>query len=162
VYGVFKAYCTRVGSGPFPTELKDQTGDALRKGGHEFGSTTGRPRRCGWLDLPALKYAIMLNGIDSLIMMKADVLSPLEKINVCTHYEINGAVTEMLPFDLCSETIRPVYAELDGWKTDIGGVTSFVGLPAALKEYTGYIERAAGLPVSMVSVGPDRTQTIIP
>jgi len=161
VYGVFKAYCTRVGSGPFPTELHDETGETLRRGGHEFGSTTGRPRRCGWIDLPALKYAIMLNGVDSLIMMKADVLSALESIRVCTHYLVDGVKTEALPFDLCGDAITPVYTALKGWSTDIGKTTVFDRLPAELREYIIYLETAAGLPVSMVSVGPDRTQTIL-
>lgn len=161
VYGVFKAYCTRVGSGPFPTELHDETGETLRKGGHEFGSTTGRPRRCGWIDLPALKYAIMLNGVDSLIMMKADVLSAVDTIRVCTHYKVDGVRTEALPFDLCGDNIATIYTELKGWCTDIGKTTDFDQLPAELKEYIIYLETSAGLPVSMVSVGPDRTQTIL-
>jgi adenylosuccinate synthase len=161
VYGVFKAYCTRVGSGPFPTELHDETGEALRRGGHEFGSTTGRPRRCGWIDLPALKYAIMLNGVDSLIMMKADVLSEVDAIHVCTRYKVDGMETETLPFDLCGENITPVYTKLKGWRTDIGKSTTYDQLPVELKEYIVYIENAAELPVSMVSLGPDRTQTIL-
>jgi adenylosuccinate synthase len=161
VYGVFKAYCTRVGSGPFPTELFDETGETLRRGGHEFGSTTGRPRRCGWIDLPALKYAIMLNGVDALIMMKVDVLSSVGTIHVCTRYEVDGVETETLPFDLCGENIIPVYTELKGWKADLGKATTYEQLPLEVKEYVGYIEKSAGLPVSMVSVGPDRTQTIL-
>ena len=160
VYGVFKAYCTRVGSGPFPTELHDETGETLRRGGHEFGSTTGRPRRCGWIDLPALHYAIMLNGVDSLVMMKADVLSAMDSIRICTKYISGGKESETLPFDLCSEEITPVYTEMKGWKTDIGEARSFEELPSEMREYVQYIEAAAGLPVSMISVGPDRTQTI--
>ena len=160
VYGVFKAYCTRVGSGPFPTELHDETGETLRRGGHEFGSTTGRPRRCGWIDLPALHYAIMLNGVDSLVMMKADVLSAMDAVMICTKYQTGGRKTDTLPFDLCSEDITPVYTEMKGWKTDIGAAASFDELPSELREYVQYIETAAGLPVSMISVGPDRTQTI--
>jgi adenylosuccinate synthase len=162
VYGVFKAYCTRVGSGPFPTELNDKTGDALRKGGHEFGSTTGRPRRCGWLDLPALKYAIMLNGVDSLVMMKADVLSGQETISVCTKYDIGGTLTETLPFELSAKMIKPVYKEMKGWGTNLGTIASFEGLPPAVKDYIAFIERESGLSIGMVSVGPDRTQTILP
>ncbi len=161
VLGVFKAYCTRVGSGPFPTELNDDTGDTLRKGGHEFGSTTGRPRRCGWIDLPALKYAIMLNGADSLIMMKADVLSAVETVRVCTKYVVDGAESGTLPYDLCAGKITPVYEEMKGWQKDIGDVTAYELLPQEMRDYVEYLEKATGLPVEMVSVGPDRTQTIL-
>ncbi len=160
VFGVFKAYCTRVGSGPFPTELHDGTGESLRKGGHEFGSTTGRPRRCGWLDLPALKYAIMLNGVSSLIMMKADVLSSLDRISICTTYEISGEHTDRLPYELSTPDLKPVYAEMEGWNSEIGQITRKEDLPAAMKNYIGYIEKSVKLPVGMISVGPDRTQTI--
>jgi len=160
IFGIFKAYCTRVGSGPFPTELNDAFGDLLRAGGHEFGSTTGRPRRCGWLDLPALRYAIMLNGIDSLIMMKADVLNPLEEIKVCTHYTRDDQVVESFPFDLCDEKLQPAYASLKGWNTSLEGIDFIEGVPTDLSGYVKFIERSVGLPVDTVSIGPDRTQTL--
>lgn len=161
VYGVFKAYCTRVGGGPFPTELNDETGAHLREAGHEFGSTTGRPRRCGWLDLPALNYAIMLNGVNRLIMMKADVLNDMEEIRVCTSYEREGVQSDKLPFNLADKLIHPVYDTLPGWsgsQVDPGG---FESLPANLRNFTAYVERATGLPVTIISLGPDRTQTVI-
>ena len=161
VYGIFKAYCTRVGSGPFPTELNDATGEELRKKGHEFGATTGRPRRCGWLDLPALKYAIMLNGVTQLIMMKSDVLSGFDKIKVCTHYKYKGQVIDHMPYDVVNEPIEPVYEELQGWNEDLTGVTDAAHLPAALQRYIDYIEQATGLPITIVSVGPDRRQTMM-
>lgn len=160
IYGVFKAYCTRVGSGPFPTELFDQDGDALRKGGHEFGSTTGRPRRCGWLDLPALKYAIMLNGIDSLIMMKADVLSPFPTISICTNYTKNGKTLEAFPFELSDSDIKPVLTVMKGWVRDIRGCTEIHEIPEELESYVRFVETSAGLPIDIVSVGPDRVQTL--
>jgi len=160
VYGIFKAYCTRVGSGPFPTELFDETGDLLRSKGNEFGSTTGRARRCGWLDLPALKYAIMLNGVTELIMMKSDVLSGIGRIKVCTQYKYKGALTSEMPYDVVNEPIEPVYSELHGWDEDLTGVTSCEELPDALHAYIGYIEKETGVPVTIVSVGPDRTQTL--
>ena len=129
VYGIFKAYCTRVGEGPFPTELNDEVGERLRKEGHEFGATTGRPRRCGWIDLPALKYAIMINGVTQLIMMKADVLSTFEEINVCTKYKFNnGNISDMLPYDLCTEEIEPVYKTFKGWKSSLDGIEHFQDL----------------------------------
>ncbi len=161
VYGIFKAYCTRVGSGPFPTELFDATGDLLRSKGNEFGSTTGRARRCGWLDLPALKYAIMLNGVTELIMMKSDVLSGLDHIKVCTHYNYKGALTSEMPYDVVNEKLEPVYVEMRGWQDDLTGVSSCDELPEALHEYIGYIEKETGVPVTIVSVGPDRTQTLL-
>lgn len=160
VYGVFKAYCTRVGNGPFPTELRDGTGEHLQNAGHEFGSTTGRPRRCGWLDLPALKYAIMLNGVSRLIMMKVDVLNNLEEIRVCTHYEQEGILSDHFPFDLDDQRIHPVYHTLPGWEGTLNGSGGFEGLPQSLKTYTAYIEKATGLPVEIISLGPDRTQTL--
>jgi adenylosuccinate synthase len=160
IYGVFKAYCTRVGSGPFPTELKDETGDLLRTGGSEFGSTTGRPRRCGWLDLPALNYAIRINGVDSLVMMKADVLSPLERIRVCTRYLIRGEETTTLPFDLGEVGNEPLYEELPGWNTTLGLICNQVQFPPELSAYIEFVENATGLPVQMVSLGPDRNQTV--
>ena len=158
VIGIFKAYCTRVGSGPFPTELNDQTGETMRKIGNEFGSTTGRARRCGWLDLPALKYAIMINGVSELTMMKADVMDDFDTIKVCTHYLINGKETDILPFDVIHADITPVYKEFKGWKQNI---TSAQHLPEALLSYIHFIEQSTGVPISIVSVGPDRKQTII-
>jgi len=161
VYGVFKAYCTRVGGGPFPTELHGEQGDELRKSGNEFGSTTGRPRRCGWLDLPALKYSIMLNGIDRLIMMKADVLNNLEAIDVCEKYSVGEEETDRLPFNLRDSGIKPVFKRLEGWKSTVDESAGFEGLPTSLKAYTEFIEEATGLPIDLISLGPDRTQTII-
>ncbi|MFH1298017.1 MAG: adenylosuccinate synthase [Bacteroidota bacterium] len=160
VYGIFKAYCTRVGGGPFPTELLTEQGDLLRNAGHEFGSTTGRPRRCGWLDLPALNYAIMLNGVNRLIMMKADVLNSLENIQVCTNYKRKGILTNKLPFDLGEETLQPVYDTLPGWNASLNDCMEFETLPENLRAYTTYIEKATGLPVEILSLGPDRTQTV--
>ena len=159
VFGIFKAYCTRVGSGPFPTELNDETGELLRRKGCEYGATTGRPRRCGWLDIPALKYAIMLNGVTRLFMMKSDILSGFETIKVCTSYNIDGKEQVELPFDN-STVIDPVYSELPGWKEDITGIRDYAGLPENLRNYVEFIERLTGLPVTIVSVGPDRNSTI--
>ena len=161
VYGIFKAYCTRVGSGPFPTELNDATGEELRAKGHEFGATTGRPRRCGWLDLPALKYAIMLNGVTQLIMMKSDVLSGFKKLKVCTHYKYRGQQIDHVPYDVVNEPVEPVYDELEGWDEDLVNVTDAENLPTALLRYIDYIEQATGLPITIVSVGPDRKQTMV-
>jgi adenylosuccinate synthase len=160
IYGIFKAYCTRVGSGPFPTELHDETGASLRRCGNEFGSTTGRPRRCGWLDLPALKYSIMVNGVDSLIMMKADVMNTFEKIYVCTEYKTGGQVTDEFPFELADTTLEPVYKEMEGWNQQLDKVKSINELPEKLTEYIRFIEKETGVPVEIVSVGPDRTQTL--
>ena len=161
VFGIFKAYCTRVGSGPFPTELEDETGEFLRKEGNEFGSTTGRARRCGWLDLPALKYAIMINGVNSLCMMKADVLNKFESIQVCTHYEIDGQKYDRIPYDLCQVKVNPVYKELKGWNCELKGISQFDDLPKELKEYIRFIEEECGVKIDLVSVGPDRDQTFI-
>lgn len=162
VLGIFKAYCTRVGSGPFPTELFDATGERMQKEGNEFGATTGRPRRCGWLDLPALKYAVMINGVTELFMMKADVLSIFDEIKVCTQYKLgDGTVTEEMPFQLMDEQITPSYETFKGWKTDIRKVSSYDDMPVELKEYITFIEKEIGVPVSIVSVGPDRTETIL-
>jgi adenylosuccinate synthase len=161
VFGIFKAYCTRVGSGPFPTELSDETGETMRKIGNEFGATTGRPRRCGWLDLPALKYACMINGVTQLIMMKADVLSVFDKIKVCTHYQINGEKIDYLPYDINEMEVTPIYTEVDGWKDDLTGLQSIDEIPAALENYIRYIEKETQLPITIVSVGPNRTQTLI-
>jgi adenylosuccinate synthase len=160
VIGIFKAYCTRVGSGPFPTELLDDAGEQIRQEGREFGSTTGRPRRCGWVDLPAMKYAIMINGVTELSMMKADVLSGFDKIKVCTHYEINGEVIDYLPFDINDVEITPVYEELQGWNCDLTQLQSFEDSPAELKAYVTYLEKALEVPITVVSVGPDRKQTL--
>jgi len=159
IFGIFKAYCTRVGSGPFPTELNDETGNTLRDVGREFGSTTGRPRRCGWLDLPALKYSIMINGITQLFMTKADVLSGFKTIRICTSYEVDGKKCTELPFDT-DAAIIPVYTEIPGWDEDITAARDFSELPGALKNYIEYIEKQTGVPVTMVSVGPDREETI--
>ena len=160
VIGIFKAYCTRVGSGPFPTELHDQDGENIRKEGNEFGSTTGRPRRCGWVDLPALKYAVMINGVTELSMMKADVLSVFEKIKVCTHYKINGELEEYLPYDITNLEIEPIYEELEGWNCDLTELDSYDNAPQALKNYVTYLEKALEVPITVVSVGPDRKQTL--
>jgi len=159
IFGIFKAYCTRVGCGPFPTELNDETGASLRNIGHEFGSTTGRPRRCGWLDLPAMKYSIMINGVTKLFMTKADVLSGFKIIKICTSYKIDGKICQELPFNNDS-IIEPVYTELKGWEEEITGNREFDKLPDALKNYIEFIEKQTGVPVTMVSVGPDREETI--
>lgn len=161
VYGIFKAYCTRVGSGPFPTELFDETGDELRKKGNEFGSTTGRARRCGWLDLPSLNYAIMLNGVTQLIMMKSDVLSGFDTIKVCTHYKYRGQIIDYVPYDVVNESIEPIYDELQGWNEDLTGYNDLEQLPQAFLNYIAYIENATGLPITILSVGPDRKQTMV-
>jgi len=158
VFGIFKAYCTRVGSGPFPTELKDETGNSLRELGHEFGSTTGRPRRCGWLDLPALKYAIMLNGVTRLFMTKGDVLSGFRTIKICTGYRSEGKECLEIPFT--NQEVEPVYTELAGWEENISGIREFDKLPVNLRDYIAFVEEQTGVPVTMVSVGPDREETI--
>ncbi len=162
VYGIFKAYCTRVGSGPFPTELFDEVGERLRAVGHEFGATTGRPRRCGWLDLPALKYAIMINGVTQLFMMKADVLNEFDEIQVCTHYKLpDGSVTEQFPFHISEGQITPVYHKLIGWKQSLEGLAQFEDLPRELLAYVDYLQQELGVPINVVSTGPDREQTIL-
>ncbi len=162
VYGIFKAYCTRVGSGPFPTELLDDEGEKMRKEGREFGSTTGRPRRCGWLDLPALKYSIMLNGVTQLVMMKVDVLSIFDEIKVCTHYELaDGTRTEEMPYDLCDEEVKPIYKTFKGWVTSLDGMRAYDEIPAELKEYVEYIEQEVQVPVTFISTGPDREALVI-
>lgn len=162
VFGIFKAYCTRVGSGPFPTELMDTTGEAMRKEGNEFGSTTGRPRRCGWLDLPALKYSIMINGVTQLFMMKADVLNIFEEIKVCTAYELpSGEQIEKLPFEINELDAKPVYKSMKGWHCSLEGVKTFDEFPIQLKEYVAYLEEKLQVPIQLVSIGPDRVQTIM-
>lgn len=161
VYGIFKAYSTRVGSGPFPTELMDDEGERMRKEGNEFGSTTGRPRRCGWIDLPSLKYSIMINGVTQLLMMKADVLNTFPVIKICTHYKLSdGTITEIMPYEIVNEKIIPVYTELPGWNTAISG-TSESDVPANLLTYINFLEKALCVPISLISVGPDRSQTIL-
>jgi len=160
VIGIFKAYCTRVGSGPFPTELEDETGEKIRQEGREFGSTTGRPRRCGWIDLPAMKYAIMINGVTELAMMKADVLDKFETIRACTKYRINGEELDYLPYDIDNVVIEPVWEDIPGWNQDLTKLSSYADAPEALKAYVQYLERHLEVPVTTVSVGPDRTQTL--
>ncbi|HOT89133.1 MAG TPA: adenylosuccinate synthetase, partial [Bacteroidales bacterium] len=160
VYGIFKAYCTRVGSGPFPTELFDETGELLRKIGNEYGSTTGRSRRCGWLDLPALQYSMMLNGVSQLIMMKADVLNAFSKINVCTHYEYKGKRLDYIPYEINPGELIPKYVELNGWNNPLKNVTSFEQFPDNLKKYIDFIEKKVHVPITFISLGPDRSQTI--
>lgn len=160
VYGIFKAYCTRVGSGPFPTELFDETGDTLCRLGHEFGSVTGRKRRCGWLDLVALRYTTMLNGVTKLIMMKSDVMDTFEEIKVCVGYECAGEISTSFPFEL-SDAYRPVYKTFSGWQTDCTKLTKADEFPQALKDYISFIEAELEIPIAVVSVGPDREQTII-
>ncbi|WP_041739186.1 adenylosuccinate synthase [Echinicola vietnamensis] len=162
VFGIFKAYCTRVGSGPFPTELFDEDGERMRKEGNEFGSTTGRPRRCGWIDLPALRYSIMINGVTQLYMMKADVLNIFETIKVCTHYKLDdGTVIDQLPFEINDVELEPVYKECKGWNKDLSDVTSYDEFPEELKAYVSFLETSLNVPIKMVSVGPDRKQTIL-
>ena len=160
VVGVTKAYLTRVGSGPFPTELEDKVGEMIREKGQEFGTTTGRPRRCGWLDLIALKYSIIINGVTELNMMKVDVLSGFKSLEVCTSYNINGIETQTLPFDLNSENIEPIFKTFKGWSEDISKVTKEEELPIELLEYVSFIEEFVKVPIKLISVGPDRSETI--
>ena len=160
VYGIFKAYCTRVGSGPFPTELFDEVGEELRRIGHEFGAVTGRPRRCGWLDLVALKYAVMVDGVTQLIMMKSDVMNDFETIKVATAYKIGGEVVDHFPYEV-TDDLEPVYTEFPGWKCDICKVRRYEDFPQEFKNYVEFIERETGVPVKIISVGPDREETII-
>ena len=161
VIGIFKAYCTRVGSGPFPTELLDEVGESIRQEGREFGSTTGRPRRCGWIDLVQLKYAIMINGVTELSMMKADVLSIFDHIKICTHYEIDGEKISEFPYDVNDLDITPIYIEMKGWKEDLTSLKRYEDSPEALKNYVLFLEKELNVPISLVSVGPDRQQTLL-
>ena len=161
VFGIYKAYCTRVGSGPFPTELEDATGEKLREAGMEFGATTGRPRRCGWLDLPQLKYAVMVNGVTQLCMMKADVLGEFDEIQVCTHYMHNGEKIDYLPYGINPDEVQPVYETFEGWPGDLTGLRKVENIPASLMSYVRMIEDVVGVKVSILSVGPDREQTLL-
>ncbi len=161
VYGIFKAYCTRVGSGPFPTELLEEVGEKLREVGHEVGATTGRPRRTGWLDLPALKYAVMINGVTQLFMMKADILGHFDEIKICTSYRLeNGEETEQLSFEMMSQDVEPIYKTFESWDTFDSVPASLDELPFQLKKYIRYIEEEVGVPITVVSMGPDRTETV--
>ena len=160
VVGIFKAYCTRVGSGPFPTELDNELGELIRKEGSEFGATTGRPRRCGWLDLVQMRYAIMINGVTELSMMKSDILSIFNKIKVCTHYLVNGEKVSDFPFDVNDIEIIPFYEEIDGWNCDLTKLRDYKDAPQELKNYVSYLEKQLRVPINVISVGPDRTQTL--
>jgi adenylosuccinate synthase len=160
VIGIFKAYCTRVGSGPFPTELLDEVGEEIRREGREFGATTGRPRRCGWIDLVQMRYAIMINGVTELSMMKADILSIFDTIKVCTHYLVEGDKITDFPFDVNDLDITPIYEELPGWNCDLTELDSYEAAPQALKDYVTYLEKQLNVPINVVSVGPDRKQTL--
>jgi adenylosuccinate synthase len=161
VIGIFKAYCTRVGSGPFPTELLDEVGEQIRQEGREFGSTTGRPRRCGWIDLVQLKYAIMINGVTELSMMKADILSIFDSIKICTHYEIDGQKVTEFPYDVHDVPLVPIYIEMAGWKEDLTKLRKYQDAPQELKNYVLYLEKELNVPITLVSVGPDREQTLL-
>ncbi len=161
VFGIFKAYCTRVGSGPFPTELFDQTGQQLRDIGHEYGAVTGRERRCGWLDLVALKYSIMINGVTQLIMMKSDVMNDFDSIKVAVAYDMGGKRTTEFPYTVEGVEITPVYREFKGWKSDIRHVRRYEEFPEAFRRYVEFIEEETGVPVKVISVGPDREETIV-
>ncbi|MFZ4262985.1 adenylosuccinate synthase [Sphingobacterium sp. HJSM2_6] len=160
VYGIFKAYATRVGGGPFPTELDNEVGEKLRQLGHEFGATTGRARRTGWIDLPALKYAIMINGVTELIMMKADVLDTFDKIYACTHYNYLGETIDYMPYEIITNKPEPVLKEIEGWNQDLTGIRSQDEIPQALANYISFLEQELNVPIKYLSVGPDRTQTI--
>jgi adenylosuccinate synthase len=161
VYGIFKAYCTRVGGGPFPTELLEETGERIRQSGREFGSTTGRPRRCGWIDLPTLKYSIMLNGVTQLNMMKADVLDDFEEIKVCTHYRLpTGELTDKVPHQFIDGELTPVYETMEGWQTNSKEIQSYADLPAAFHTYLQFLEKQLEVEITIVSVGPDRVSTL--
>ncbi len=162
VFGIFKAYATRVGSGPFPTELEDEVGERMRVEGREFGSTTGRPRRCGWIDLPALKYAMMINGVTQLIMMKADVLNIFDEIRVCTAYEMpDGTITDQIPFEITDIKVKPVYETLKGWACSLEGMRDFNELPVELADYIKFLEKHLNLPINFISTGPDREACVL-
>ncbi len=162
VFGIFKAYATRVGSGPFPTELEDEVGERMRVEGREFGSTTGRPRRCGWIDLPALKYAMMINGVTQLIMMKADVLNIFDEIQVCTAYEMpDGTITDQIPFEITDIKVKPVYETLKGWACSLEGMRDFNELPVELADYIKFLEKHLNLPINFISTGPDREACVL-
>ncbi|MDR3168972.1 MAG: adenylosuccinate synthase [Candidatus Peribacteria bacterium] len=161
IYGIFKAYCTRVGSGPFPTELNNEVGEKIGRRGKEFGAVTGRKRRCGWIDLVALRYAIMINGVTQLIMMKSDVLDTFETIQACVAYNVNGRRTETFPFDLKAGEVEPIYETLSGWKTDLTKITSKAELPVEFWDYIFFLEKMLKVPITTISVGPDRGQTIL-
>lgn len=160
VYGIIKAYCTRVGAGPFPTELFDETGSKIRSIGHEYGAVTGRERRCGWIDLVALKYAVMINGVTKLIMMKSDVLDGFDTVKACVAYKQNGQFVDYFPYDI-NEGIEPIYVEMPGWKQDLSKCTSGADFPQAFKDYIAFLEKQLETPIAIVSVGPDREQTIV-
>lgn len=161
VFGVSKAYCTRVGSGPFPTELNDETGELIRKTGSEFGATTGRPRRCGWIDLVALQFACMINGVTQIIMTKADILDNLDELNVCNAYKVNGEEKSMVPFQMNRVNIEPMYKAFEGWKKDISGITAYAAMPEQMKTYIAYLNEFLGVPVKYISNGPGRDQIVI-
>lgn len=161
VFGIFKAYCTRVGSGPFPTELNDEEGQKIRDIGREYGSTTGRPRRCGWIDLPALKYAIMINGVTQLFMMKADVLNSFENIKACTDYKTNQGLTDQVPYDLCTTPVEPVWKTIKGWNCSTDNLKDFEKIPSELSDYLSFLESELNVPISLVSIGPERNQTLM-
>jgi adenylosuccinate synthase len=162
VFGIFKAYATRVGSGPFPTELEDETGERMRQEGREFGSTTGRPRRCGWIDLPALKYAMMINGVTQMIMMKVDVLNIFDEIKVCVGYELpDGTKTDHVPFEICEIKVTPIYETLKGWNCSLEGMRKFDELPAELVNYIAFLEKHLNIPINFISTGPDREACVL-
>lgn len=161
VYGIFKAYCTRVGSGPFPTELNDEDGEALCQRGHEFGSVTGRKRRCGWIDLVALRYAIMIDGVSQLIMTKSDVLDTFDTIKACVAYQIDGKEVTRFPYEIAEKEVTPIYTELSGWKTDMTKMKNENEFPEEFNAYLSFLEEELGVPIKIVSLGPDREQTII-
>lgn len=162
VFGIFKAYATRVGSGPFPTELEDETGERMRQEGREFGSTTGRPRRCGWIDLPALKYAMMINGVTQLVMMKVDVLNIFDEIKACVGYELpDGTITDQVPFEICDIKVKPIYETLKGWNCSLEGMRKFEELPIELANYISFLEKHLALPINFISTGPDREACVL-
>ena len=160
VFGITKAYCTRVGAGPFPTELFDETGKRLCELGHEYGATTGRPRRCGWIDLPALRYACMINGVTDLFVTKPDVMNDFDTVNMCTHYEINGERTDEIPFEYNTADIRPLLTPFPGWKQDLNGITDYAKLPEKLRSYLDTIEQQTGVRIAAVSISPDRKDVL--